>query len=49
MSQISKNWSYNAFIKVLLLRYNHNHGTYIYHFYYIVEHEDLIFDYKSSC
>ena len=31
MSQIPKNYNYNAFTKVLLLRYNHNHGTNMYH------------------
>ena len=30
MSQIPKNYNYNAFTKVLLLRYNHNHGTHIF-------------------
>ena len=30
-SQIPKNQNYNAFTKVLLLRYNHNHGTHMYH------------------
>ena len=27
MSQIPKNWNNNACTKVLLVRYNHNHGT----------------------
>ena len=31
MSQIPKSQNYNAFTKVLLLCYNHNHGTYMYH------------------
>ena len=31
MSQIPKNQNYNAFTEVLLLRYNHNHGTHMYH------------------
>ena len=30
-SQIPKNQNYNAFTKVLLLRYNFNHGTHMYH------------------
>ena len=29
-SQIPKNQNCNAFTKVLLLRYNHNHGTHMY-------------------
>ena len=29
-SQIPKTQNYNAFTKVLLLRYNHNHGTHTY-------------------
>ena len=31
MSQIPKNQNYNAFTKALLLRYNFNHGTHMYH------------------
>ena len=30
MSQIPKNWNNNAFTKVLLVRYNDNHGTHMY-------------------
>ena len=31
ISQLSNNYNYNAFTKVLLSRYNHNHGTHMYH------------------
>ena len=31
MLQIPKNYNYNAFTKVLLLRHNDNYGTHMYH------------------